>query len=91
MTIKSTFLLSLYLSAGPALAGIAQRAPAPATEPLSNPFARKLTGDWGGFRSKLADLVILDKNPLKIEPMALKDLKVLETIKEGKTVYTFEK
>lgn len=36
---------------------------------------------------KLADLVILDKNPLKIDPMALKDLKVLETIKEGKTVY----
>ena len=39
---------------------------------------------------KLADLVILDKNPLKIEPMALKDLKVLETIKEGKTVYTLK-
>ena len=36
---------------------------------------------------KLADLVILDKNPLKIERMAIKDVKVLETIKEGKTVY----
>ena len=34
--------------------------------------------------------MILDKNPLKIEPMALKDLKVLETIKEGKTVYTLK-
>lgn len=37
---------------------------------------------------KLADLVILDKDPLKVEPMALKDLKVLETIKEGKTIYS---
>jgi hypothetical protein len=36
---------------------------------------------------KLADLVILDKNPLKVDPMAIKDVKVLETIKEGKTVY----
>lgn len=37
---------------------------------------------------KLADLVILDGNPLKVEPMAIKDIKVLETIKEGKTIYT---
>ena len=36
---------------------------------------------------KLADLVILDKDPLKVEPMAIKDIKVLETIKEGKTIY----
>jgi predicted amidohydrolase YtcJ len=36
---------------------------------------------------KLADLVILDGNPLKVEPMAIKDIKVLETIKEGKTIY----
>lgn len=36
---------------------------------------------------KLADLVILDKNPLKIDPMKIKDIKVVETIKEGKTVY----
>jgi predicted amidohydrolase YtcJ len=36
---------------------------------------------------KLADLVVLDKNPLKVEPMTLKDIQVLETIKEGKTVY----
>lgn len=37
---------------------------------------------------KLADLVILDKNPLKVDPMAIKDIKVLETLKEGKSIYT---
>jgi hypothetical protein len=31
--------------------------------------------------------VILDKNPLEVEPMTLKDIKVVETIKEGKSVY----
>ena len=36
---------------------------------------------------KSADLVILDKNPLKVDPMAIKDIKVVETIKEGKTIY----
>jgi predicted amidohydrolase YtcJ len=36
---------------------------------------------------KLADLVILDKDPIKVNPMAIKDIKVLETIKAGKTVY----
>ena len=37
---------------------------------------------------KLADLVILDKNPLKVDKMAIKDIKVLQTIKEGKSIYT---
>jgi hypothetical protein len=36
---------------------------------------------------KLADLVILDRNPLKVEPAELFDLEVLETIKEGETIY----
>ena len=37
---------------------------------------------------KLADMVILDKNPLKVDPMTLKDIKVMETIKEGTTVFS---
>jgi predicted amidohydrolase YtcJ len=36
---------------------------------------------------KLADLVILDKDPLKVDPMTIKDIKVVETIKEGVTIY----
>lgn len=37
---------------------------------------------------KLADLVILDGNPMKVDPDAIKNIKVVETIKEGKTIYT---
>ena len=36
---------------------------------------------------KLADLVILDKNPLKVKPMTIKDIKVIETIKEEKIIF----
>jgi predicted amidohydrolase YtcJ len=39
---------------------------------------------------KLADMVILDKNPLKVDPMTIKDIKVVETIKEGKVIYKLQ-
>ena len=50
---------------------------------------------YGGFSSwfaitRHADLVILDKNPLKVDHMAIKDIRVLETIKDGKTIYRRE-
>jgi len=37
---------------------------------------------------KLADFVVLDKNPHKIPIEELADLKVLQTIKEGKTIHS---
>ncbi len=36
---------------------------------------------------KLADLVILDKNPITIDPLEIEKIKVVETIKEGQKVY----
>ncbi|MDX2133300.1 MAG: amidohydrolase [Saprospiraceae bacterium] len=62
--------------------------------------ALKSLTEWGAYQffeedikgtlktGKLADLVVLDQNPLKVDPLTLKDIKVLETIKEGKSVYT---
>ncbi|MEB3335504.1 MAG: amidohydrolase [Cyanobacteriota bacterium] len=35
---------------------------------------------------KLADLVILQRNPLKGDPATIKDIAVMETIKEGRTI-----
>lgn len=37
---------------------------------------------------KIADLVVLDRNPLKVAPIEIKDIRVMETIKAGKTVFT---
>lgn len=39
---------------------------------------------------KLADLVILDQNPLKADPSTIKDIQVMETIKEGKSIFKRE-
>ena len=36
---------------------------------------------------KLADMVILSDNPLKVDPLTIKDIQVIETIKESATVY----
>ena len=37
---------------------------------------------------KLADLVILDRNPLEVDPANIKDIVVLETIKAGRSIYS---
>jgi len=37
---------------------------------------------------KLADFTLLDQNPLAIDPLKISGVKVLETIKEGKSVYS---
>ena len=39
---------------------------------------------------KLANLIILDQNPLTIDPMKIKDIRVLETIREGETLYKID-
>jgi predicted amidohydrolase YtcJ len=36
---------------------------------------------------KLADLVQLDRNPLKVDPMDIKDFQVVKTVKNGKDLY----
>ena len=36
---------------------------------------------------KLADMVILSHDPTKVDPMIIKDIQVLETIKAGETIY----
>lgn len=73
-----------------------------AGERLSAYEALKSITIWGAYQhfeenrkgsiavGKLGDLVVLSDNPLKIDPMKLKDLVVLETIKEGKSVYKKE-
>lgn len=37
-------------------------------------------------KGKRADLVILDRSPLETDPMELRNIKVLETIKDGETI-----
>ena len=70
-----------------------------ANEKLSPYEALKAITDWSAYQhfeedrkgtleaGKLADLVILDKNPLKVPEQDIKDIVVLETIKEGNTMY----
>jgi urease alpha subunit len=36
---------------------------------------------------KLADLVVLSANPVKVNPQTIKDIQVVETIKEGRSIY----
>ena len=37
---------------------------------------------------KLADFVVLSDDPTKVAPMSIKEIKVIETIKEGKTIFS---
>lgn len=66
-------------------------------------IALKSITDWASYQAfeekskgtlsvgKLADFVILDKNPLKIDPMTITDISIKATIKEGKTIYKKQK
>ena len=36
---------------------------------------------------KFADLVVLSDNPMTVDPMKIRDIQVLETIVEGKSVF----
>jgi len=60
---------------------------------------RAITADsaWQNFEEdlkgtlepgKLADLVVLSADPMTVDPMTIKDIRVLQTIKEGEAVYT---
>ena len=43
---------------------------------------------WEAMAQQLPDLVILDQCPLDTDPMKIRDIRVLETIRRGKTIYT---
>jgi predicted amidohydrolase YtcJ len=62
---------------------------------------RAITADaaWQNFEEKrkgtleagkLADMVVLSDDPLVVDPMKIKDIKVLKTIKEGESIYSAE-
>jgi predicted amidohydrolase YtcJ len=70
-----------------------------ADERLTPLEALKTITLWGAYQNfedatkgsiepgKLADLVILDQNPLTVDPTTINQIVVLETIKDGRTVF----
>jgi hypothetical protein len=62
-------------------------------------IALKALTDWAAYQyfeegqkgtlepGKRADLVILSANPLKVDPLKIKDIDVVETIKDGTVIY----
>lgn len=55
---------------------------------INSAYAYFEEGSKGSIKvGKRADLVILDSNPLKIDPMEIRDIQVLETIKDGEVIY----
>lgn len=68
-------------------------------ERVSAYVALKAMTEWSAYQhfeegqkgtltvGKVADLVVLDQNPLKVDKKHLVDIKVAQTIKAGKTVY----
>lgn len=62
-------------------------------------IALKSVTDWAAYQyfeeknkgtleqGKLADLVLLDQDPLKVPPKKIKDIKILATYKEGRLIY----
>lgn len=68
-------------------------------ERVSPYVALKALTDWAAYQyfeekdkgtleaGKRADLVILSENPLKADPLKIKDIDVVETIKDGNVIY----
>ena len=68
-------------------------------ERVSPYIALKALTDWAAYQyfedaekgtlehGKRADLVILTENPLKVDPLKIKDIDVSQTIKDGKVIY----
>lgn len=51
-------------------------------------YQYKEEGSKGSITAgKLADMVLLDRNPLKVDPMEIKDIQIVKTIKNGKDLY----
>ena len=47
--------------------------------------------DKGSIKEgKAADLIILDRNPLLVDTEEIKNIKVLQTIKNGKVIFTYQ-